>query len=386
MLLTRYVVTRKNSWYAIFAFPVFFTTFEYFVIKFSRDGTAASLAYSQMNFLPIIQIAAITGILGITFMVTFIPSAIALGWHYREEKTKLRYITVVAGVIIGAVLLFGVIRINSSDDEKDAVKVGVLVLNEDSHIISQRPDFEKEKKHVAAYASQVAKLAAQGAKLVVLPERAMNINKALADSIIGILASVAKQNHVYIVAGYTNFRNPVEHNSALMMDAEGNEIEDYNKVHMIVGLESEFTPGNKPGLFKFNDLQAGTAICKDLDFQDYIRQYGQGNTAILCVPAWDFIVDDWLHSRMAILRGVENGFSEVRSARQGRLTISDPYGRVTSEASCANKQLAALTGYVSPRHLSTLYAHFGDWFGIINALVAIGFILIASTTKRFDRF
>jgi len=31
-----------------------------------------------MNFLPVIQIASVTGILGITFFVSFIPSAIAV--------------------------------------------------------------------------------------------------------------------------------------------------------------------------------------------------------------------------------------------------------------------------------------------------------------------
>jgi len=34
---------------------------------------------------------------------------------------------------------------------------------------------------------------------------------------------------------------------------------------------------------------------------------------------------------MAILRGVENGFSEIRTARQGRLTISDYTGKVNFE-------------------------------------------------------
>lgn len=37
------------------------------------------------------------------------------------------------------------------------------------------------------------------------------------------------------------------------------------------------------------------------------------------------VVDDRLHSRMAIKRGVENGFSMFRTARLGRLTISDPW-------------------------------------------------------------
>src|SRR5258706_3465881 len=88
MIITRRTVIKSRSWYSGFAFPVFFTTFEFLLIKFSPDGTAGRIAYSQSNFLPVIQIASVTGILGITFLVTFIPSAIAVGWYYCEEKNK----------------------------------------------------------------------------------------------------------------------------------------------------------------------------------------------------------------------------------------------------------------------------------------------------------
>ena len=50
--------------------------------------------------------------------------------------------------------------------------------------------------------------------------------------------------------------------------------------------------------------------------------------SLLLVPAWDFDVDGWLHGRMAILRGVESGFSIVRAPKQGILTVTDDRGRV----------------------------------------------------------
>jgi len=141
-------------------------------------------------------------------------------------------------------------------------------------------------------------------------------------------------------------------------------------------LESQFTPGSEIGLFKFCGMPAGTAICKDLDFPDYIKKYGTNKVNFICIPAWDFVVDDWLHSRMAILRGVENGFSEIRVARLGRLTISDYYGRVTSEANCSNGQATALVGKVSTVKKNTFYDRFGSWFEIIIAAAAVYFLLI----------
>ena len=76
----------------------------------------------------------------------------------------------------------------------------------------------------------------------------------------------------------------------------------------------------------------GVAICKDMDFPGMIRGYGERGVQLLLVPAWDFVRDGRLHSRMALVRGVENGFAIARAAAGGRLTASDRYGRVIAEA------------------------------------------------------
>jgi len=376
VLLTRRIVTGSKYWFTIFAFPVLWTSFEFLLFKFSPDGTAASIAYSQLNMLPLIQIASVTGALGITFMITFIPSSITVGWYFKNKKNQLKYLMLASVIIVASVFLFGFIRMNNGD-EKDRIKVGLVVLNEKLHNITDHPDAEKEIKLTNDYAAQIKMLAAQGSQVVVLPERAINITKITDSTIMSILSNTAKENHVAIVSGYTNFKNDPERNSALVINADGKLVTDYNKVHLVTGLESMFTPGKEIGSFNFNETQAGVAICKDLDFPDYIKSYGTDNKGCLFIPAWDFVVDDWLHAHMAILRGVENGFSEVRAARQGRLTISDYYGKVNFEASSAQGNAVTLTGEVSLEHKETFYDKSGDWFAIINVIAALGFIFIA---------
>jgi apolipoprotein N-acyltransferase len=100
------------------------------------------------------------------------------------------------------------------------------------------------------------------------------------------------------------------------------------------------------------------------------------------VPAWDFIKDDWLHSRMAILRGVENGYAVVRAARQGALTISDYKGKILYEASSANNRKVALAGQFPLVRTKTIYSRFGDWFGYLIAITAIIFILLRLNAKK----
>jgi apolipoprotein N-acyltransferase len=380
MVLTRRMVVKNNTWYAVFAFPVFFTAFEWLMLKFSPDGTAASIAYSQSNVLPLIQIASITGILGVTFMSTFIPSSIAMGWRFRKEKIKLLPLTFVALFLIVSVFVFGFIRL-SNIPKSDKVTVGLVVLDEKTHKMGNL-NFQNELEHSDNYALEISKLSAHGAKLVVLPERAINVNKETDSASINIISTCAKQHQVDIVSGYTNFKNEAKHNSALVINEQGDVTMDYNKIHLVNGLEDEFVKGNKLGLFVFRNFQLGTAICKDLDFPEYIKQYGKNKAVIVCVPAWDFVVDDWLHSRMAILRGTENGFSVLRTARLGRLTVSDPYGRVNAEANCSNGKATTLVGEISLNRIDTFYTQYGDWFGLVIIISAISFLLLTIIKRR----
>ncbi len=350
------------------------------MLNVSPEGSSSSLAYTQMNFPAIIQVASVTGILGITFIITFIPSAIALGWYFRFHKNKFLPLTIVSVSLIIIVLMFGIIRINNKA-EINSFKMGLVILDEQYHDASKLPDFQKSLLSTRYYADAISKLADSGAQLILAPERAININTAIDSDAISILSNAARQKHVYIIMGYTNLKSETERNAALVINSNGHVIDDYNKVHLIDGLENRFTPGNKIGLFTFNDVQAGVAICKDLDYPDYINKYGKSRINFLVVPAWDFVINDWLHSRMSILRGVENGFSMIRTARQGRLTISDCYGRVTYEANGSKGQLSYLLGKVSIEHKNTLYSRFGNWFGIVNLFAAL-FLIYYIIIKR----
>lgn len=378
IIATRKIVFKTKAWYSVFAFPVFFTTFEFLFFKFSPDGTAGSIAYSQSNFLPIIQVASLTGSLGITFLITLIPSTIALAWYFRMDKIKLRVVLGLSGLFLLTVLLYGTLRLNKNIEEK-SIKVGLVVLEEKYHHITNKPDPQKEKLTTELYTRKATELASQGAKIIVLPERAVNITKETEKDIINEFSTAAKQNNVFIVVGYTNFRTTITRNSALVFDGNGTIVTDYDKVHLVNVLEDQFTSGKNIGLFNYNNINAGAAICKDLDFPDYIKNYA--NTSILAIPAWDFVVDGWLHSRMAVLRGVENGFSAIRAARQGRLTISNSIGSVTSEADCSNGQEVTLLGNVSLSHSNTFYSRYPNWFGLLN-LGALALLLFALVIKN----
>jgi apolipoprotein N-acyltransferase len=142
-----------------------------------------------------------------------------------------------------------------------------------------------------------------------------------------------------------------------------------------------FVPGKAPGFFNQHGQIAGVAICKDLDYEKYIRLYRQAGASILYVPAWDFNRDGWFHSRIAMMRAVENGYSLVRNARDGRLTISDDRGRVLAEASSEDGRTGFLIGALQPSANATLYSRWGDWFGWVNLVAAVCFLLVLLVKK-----
>lgn len=69
-------------------FPAAWTSYEFLLSSASPHGTFGSLAYSQIDVLPLIQIASITGALGITFLLLLVPSALAFGWHFRGYRRR----------------------------------------------------------------------------------------------------------------------------------------------------------------------------------------------------------------------------------------------------------------------------------------------------------
>jgi apolipoprotein N-acyltransferase len=128
----------------------------------------------------------------------------------------------------------------------------------------------------------------------------------------------------------------------------------------------------------------GIEICKDMDFPRLSRDYSAKGVGLLLVPAWDFTLDGWLHGRMAMMRGVESGFTIVRAAKQGILSVSDDRGRVLAEQDAATVHFASLVAMAPVRHDDTLYARWGDWFAWLNvaALIALLFSLAGKRQPR----
>jgi apolipoprotein N-acyltransferase len=368
----RKLVLKWNNAWMILIYPAFVTAVEFIAMSFSADGTAGSIAYTQSNYLPIIQIASVTGIWGIVFVTGLLPSTIALALHLKDRWQK--QMALLAGsLLLLSIIGFGWIRLSANHNTTAAFKAGLTVVDERLHQFPSAPDLTKEKKVAEEYIRQIKVLANEGAEIVLFPEKAINAAESQKDSIKELFKKSATSLNISIAGGFTIFREKSKQNLVLFFSPDG-DVQEYMKNFHVNGWEDEFERGNVVGSLKGLPMKSGMAICKDMDFPEWLRKYS--DEEVLFVPAWDFVVDGWLHDRMAVMRGVENGYTLVRAARQGRFTISDYKGNVLSEANCENGKSTSLIANVPVYRINTIYSQWGDWFGVLSVIVIVVLFII----------
>jgi apolipoprotein N-acyltransferase len=209
------------------------------------------------------------------------------------------------------------------------------------------------------YARAAEALAEKGARIVVLPETVVRVTAAGAEAVARRFAFLTAAG-MTVVVGADRTAEGRERNAAIALSAGPAAV--YAKHHLLVPFESRYQPGNELVLLDTPSGRLGLAICKDMDFPDLGRRYAQRGASILLVPAWDFGADGWLHSRMAVLRGVEWSFAVARAARGGRLTLSDDRGRILAEADSAAAEVVSVLAMVRPGAGGSLHARLGDAF------------------------
>ncbi len=358
---------QPSLWRGVVIFPVFWVCYEFVFEQLWPHGTWGNISYAQMNALPVLQIVSITGILGISFSLFLFAATLAAILDTsagRLEKIKL---ALVVATVLGGVLGFGVWRLHVTPSGRP-VKVGLIASDVRKDLFTE--DRDNTLRVLGEYATQARDLASQGAQVIVIPEKlGVVLDSYLAD-VDAIFRNIATQTGVPIVVGILRPTPEGKWNEARLYLPDGT-IDTYEKHHMLPAFESQLRPGTTRTEWQEPSGRWGIAICKDMDFPRLSREYGNDGTGLLLVPAWDFDADGWLHGRMAILRGVESGFSIARAPRQGILTVTDDRGRVLAERETNAAPFSTLVATVPVRHDSTLYARVGDWFGWLNLAALI---------------
>ncbi|MDR3528127.1 MAG: nitrilase-related carbon-nitrogen hydrolase [Rhizomicrobium sp.] len=368
VMAARFVAQRLTPISGVIAFAALWTGVDYLLSQ-GPNGAASSPAYSQLELPWMIQGASVFGIWIITAVMGLFAAATAM---YVVTKKSTFAIFAVAVVTLN--LGYGAWRVTSAP-QSEVVQVGLA--GDDGLIRAGLKDDAASALAVSkAYAAAGRGLAQQGATLIVFPEKIAVVRSAWASAVNGEFANLAS-GHALVVAG-VDARGPERKNDALVYFANGAAPQAYSKRHLVPGLEKAFTPGTAS--FMLGD-HTGIAICKDMDFPDMLRLDAMVGPNLYAVPAWDFGADAVWHARLAMMRGVENGFAVARAANEGLLSVSDAYGRVLAVKKTAGGGMVTLRGAVARGPGRTLYADIGDGLAYLSLALSLLLLGVAAFAK-----
>ena len=376
VLLFRALLRRGAPWSALIAFPATWVSFEYVLNLTGSGGTAGSLSYTQLKFLPFLQLASITGPWGMSFLLLLFSSALAIGLHLRRTapRTALRIVSTCLG-IIALVLVFGIVRLAEPSPQLQE-KVGLIASDIPSNVDIASSGADTQRLF-GAYAAAAQNLIAQGAQIIVLPEKlgvAVTPNPTASGTSDAVFQTLADKTGATIVVGLVRVSSPLKYNEARVYTPNA-PLLSYDKHHLLPPFESNLTPGDHLTLIHKPSATWGVAICKDMDFTGLSRKYGEAGAGLMLVPAWDFNMDRTWHGHIAVMRGVEDGFSIVRAAKDGYLTVTDDRGRILAETRSDSAPFATLITEVPVVHDRTQYLLLGNWFAWLS-LAILGFSVV----------
>jgi apolipoprotein N-acyltransferase len=379
VVLTRMLARRLHAALAVLSYPVLLTAFECLLQAGSPHGSFGALGYSLIDILPVAQLASIAGGAALSFWAALLPMGISLVVaHPKSWRTAM----VTAGVPWVLAIVFGAWRL--STPYESTVHIGLGAIDSlTGQSIKDGPHAEAVAQSYATLVGEIARSETSRPLTVILPEKVFTHRDAWGTKSFDVLQKAADDAAVTIVAGFDEeVRAGRYANTARVFSPHSRSLR-YAKRKLIPGLESEFIVGDE----SLVNAGRGVAICKDMDFPSLLREYGN-RTPLMLVPAWDFVRDGRLHSRMAVLRGIENGFAVARAAAMGRLTVSDAFGRIIAERETDPRSATSMTATLGLVELHTVYTRIGDvfaWLTVVAAALLIGAVALHERSRGNER-
>jgi len=363
----RWITQGRPAWVGVAAVPLLWTSLEYLRSSGPFGFPWALLGLSQHSHLPVIQVARIAGVFGVSWLV-------ALGSACVFSILMRRFVSATIAILLIAVAIaWG----NEQVQTPPAASTQVAAL---------QPNIDPRAKFDPAHAGQImadlerlTQEAAEGAPaLIVFPETALPVNLfgpggALPE--VGRWANTARTT--LIASSLENGQS----NIAVAVAASGQAVDRYDKVRLVAFGEAGIHPGIQYKPLWTPAGSVGIAICFESIFPEASRTLTRNGARVLAIITNDAVIatnsalDRWSgpeqHAAHAVLRAVETGRWVVRAANTGLTRLIDPSGRIRGEI--PRGQPGTLTGQVALKGDSTIYASLGDVFAV--GVLAVSVVL-----------
>ena len=199
-------------------------------------------------------------------------------------------------------------------------------------------------------------------------------------------AAVAREARVHLIAGLA-ILTPGEgfyENVLAAFDSTGARLAYYHKARPVPG-DPERGADREIPVFSTSLGRVAGAVCFDADFPDLLTRSGRERADVLVIPSSDWREIDPVHTRMALLRGIENGCSVVRPVNKGLSATGDWQGRILASADYFTTSPSVMVAQVPARGIRTLYSRFPNLVPMVCAALLAGATVFALRRPRKAR-
>jgi len=398
-VLDRLVGPRLGAFGLTLLFPVAWVTVEFLSSHSPQSATWGSIAYTQYGYLPFMQLAAFTGIWGITFVIAWFASTFDMAWRHGFDWKVVRTSCVIYAAVLGMIVVGGALRLTLAPTDRATIRTATLNRPVDLFLpgeltqiaegrvsADERTPFTEKLTQLHSWFLEGSRREARaGARLIVWPEINLLIFGEDEPQFVERAQRLAAEEQVYLAMGMGTVHPgdalPLE-NKVIVIDPSGRIVVSYLKSHPVMGWEKGIMrvgDGRLP-VVDTSDGRFATAICYDADFPEFIRQAGRSSADLLIVPANDWKEVKAVHSNMAAFRAIENGVPLVRATASGISSAFDPWGRVLSVADYFAVGERTMNAQVPVGRVPTVYARIGDlfaWLCVVGLVLALGIATLA---------
>jgi apolipoprotein N-acyltransferase len=367
------------------------------------------LGASQYQLVPLIQITAVTGVFGVSFLVVWLSLALysAAEMIYRNPTKRHVWQAEIVLPLVTVLLLFvgGIFLIGENVRTEKTLRVTLIQPSVPQTLIWSPTEDEKRFTELLERSQRAI---TNGTDLLVWPESAV----PMFDGVYNIISEFAQTNHVAIIFNgddaefhpdATNFFN-----AAFFVNNDGRFTDVYHKQNLVIfgeyvplarwlpflkyltPIQGGWTCGDKSVIFAGENFTAAPLICFEDTFSKTARAAAAGEPDFLL----NLSNDGWFgesaeqrqHLANAVFRAVENGLPLVRCSNNGVTGWIDAHGRMreTLRDQTGNEYAAGVLTVEIPLHAATeklvptFYQRHGNWF----AWSCVALALMALVARR----
>jgi apolipoprotein N-acyltransferase len=421
-LLHGLVSERVGAWMILGA-PALWVAIEYVRSNLSFLSLPWNLmGHSQYRYLPVIQIADITGVYGISFLLVAVNQFVSkVPDFYGQERIKLKRHTYTSHSILSLLIVIFICLLAFSygwyklgkNEKTDHLRIALVQAN-----ILARNDMSiiQQVGHLRVYGRLTKEAAQKRPAIVIWP--ASSLPAPITSRVVRFtLIQLAPQIGTHLLvggAGQDKGGPPREghlpySNSEFLISPSGRPVAQYNKIRLlafneylplqgiihwpewITTLKGSFIPGKEYTLFEVSGARFGTPVCWENMFPDLFRRFvKEGANFMACVTNEGFFgrssTPYYQSLAIYVFRAVENRMAIARSATTGVSCIIHPNGEIVERIRDGNGKDLSVAGFlvrdIPLCNKKTFYTIYGDIFAYGAIGMGIGIILVSFLMRK----